>query len=106
MSVADTLSRAPLRDELDLSELERSLEVVQMVDNILLSDPALEKIRENTETDSTLQLEIDLVQNGWPSSQSNIPSGAEPYFHFRDKLVEEHVIFFKSSRCVIPAAMR
>ena len=46
---------------------------------------SVEKLCHHTSIDSTLQLLIDHINNGFPDSSNRCPDSIKPYFSFRDK---------------------
>ena len=71
-----------------------------------LSDPALQKIRDLTWSDSTLLALIELAHTERLVSKLRWLARIQPYFHIRNQLGEKNGILHKSSQCVILPAMR
>ena len=60
------------------------------------------KIREETSKDATLQLLAKYITNGWPVDQKKIPKELHPYWNYRDKISIEDGILLKLHRILIP----
>ena len=59
------------------------------------------KIREETSKDATLQLLAKYITNGWPVDQKKIPKELHPYWNYRDKISTEDGILLNSHRILI-----
>jgi hypothetical protein len=101
MVLPDTLSRAPLPE---CPEAESF--AVNMVAHLPISPEKIATIRDHTTKDPALQNLMHVIQRGWPLSKSDLPSGVEPYFSFRDELSLQDGIIFRGERVVIPRTLR
>ena len=68
---------------------------------------SVEKLHHHTSIDSTLQLLIDHINNGFPDSSNQCPDSIKPYFSFRDELSICNGLVLKGhNRVVIPTSLR
>ena len=88
------------------SPFERSLEIVNALEDVQLTETQLEELQKATAEDKVLPDVIRAVKQGWPSERKDVPPDLRPYFHHRDELVESSGILFRGTRCVIPIALR
>ena len=107
--LADALSRSPLPFcDTGSDNLEEDVQL--FVDTVESSRPASdEKIREiekATKEDIVLQEVSNLVLNGWPRYQAQVPKGARSFFAYRGELsyVEGKLLY--RDQIVIPASMK
>ena len=110
LHIADTLSRAALptptnydlsgfevfRMDLISSETERNLGLQPTTEN---------KLRIETQKDSTLQALTEMIRNGWPDSKSQIDPLVRPYWEERDILTIINGIVYKGAKAIIPRSM-
>ena len=61
----------------------------------------MNKIREETSKDATLQLLAKYITNGWPVDRKKIPKQLHPYWNYRDEISIEDDILLKSHRIFI-----
>ena len=105
MYLADTLSRAYLKDE-GRSRVEQEVESIHTVDFLPISEPQLREIKEATQCHPILQALKKEVLNGWPISKDSLPSELHQYLNVRDELATQDGIIFKGLRCVISGTLR
>ena len=67
--------------------------------------PGME-IRTETVKDIELNRVKDIVFQGWPASQKDLPTVAKDYWNYRDELTIEAGIFLKGTRVVIPKTIQ
>ena len=60
------------------------------------------KIREETSNDATLQILAKYITNGWPVDQKKIPKELHPYWNYRDEISIEDGILLKLHKILIP----
>ena len=104
--LADTLSRAPLRDPLfiDSVNLLTDLSANHHTDD--LSSPVLKEIREFTLRDASLQALIHIIQSGWPDSKKALPDTVKPYYADRAYLTVYDDIVYYGPRVLVPQEHR
>ena len=81
MTVADTLSRTPLKDnksEINNAEITSYIHLTES--NYLISNFRLQQFRDETKSDKALQTLLTHIQNGWPKSKNDIPNLIRSYF--------------------------
>ena len=81
MTVADTLSRAPLKDkksEINNAEITSYIHLIES--NYLISDFRLQKFKDETKSDETLQTLLTHIQNRSPKSKNDVPNLIRSYF--------------------------
>ena len=68
---------------------------------------SVEKLCHHTSIDSTLQILIDHINNGFPDSSNQFPDSIKPYFSFRDELSACNGLVLKGhNRVIIPTSLR
>ena len=95
--LADTLSRAHLQDSEEIEE-----HFVNVMD---IRDIVLDKIRDETQKDNSLQQLCGFVQNGWPETYS-LPTCLRPFYNFKDLITISDGLLMKGERVIIPCSMR
>ena len=112
-NLADTLSRAYLKNASNSSEpaaevlvIEKELEQIHMADFLPISQPRIEEIQRETESDGAMQILKSTILQGWPSTKSAAPPETSPYYQIRDELTVQNGIIFRGERCVIPRPLR
>ena len=107
---ADGLSRAyPKESEphsTPPSEFCHSIEEIDLTEHLAISRERLQSIQEATAIDPGLKVLMQVVQQGWPHSKSQVPVEAQPYFTSHDELSVQDGLVFKGQRIIIPAALR
>jgi len=63
-------------------------------------------IREATAKDASLQVLMQVVQQGWPHSKSLVPVEARPYFKSHDELSVQDGLLLKGQQVIVPATLR
>ena len=61
----------------------------------------INRIREETSKDTTLQLLTKYIPNGWPVDRKKIPKELHPYWNYRDEIFMEDGILLKAHRILI-----
>ena len=121
MFLADTLSRAHLKDE-PVSRTQDSdvrsirerlfafeLEQIKHGEDLSVSPTRLKNLREETAKDEELQILSDVIHEGWPETLSEAHNFdrrrrqvMELYWNSRDELTIEDGLVYKGHRLVIP----
>ncbi|GFR71011.1 retrotransposable element Tf2 155 kDa protein type 1 [Elysia marginata] len=102
MALADALSRLTSSEDPPIKGL--NVKVHQVFTQF--SDSCLLRIKDATSTDSELNALKETIYNGWPEKLQDTPLLCRPYWNFRDEICMEDGILMKSSRIIIPKAMR
>ena len=76
-----------------------------MVKALPISDRKIQEIRQETDTDQTLQVVKSLILKGWPDDKGNLLVQASSYYSLRDELTVQDGLIFKGERLVIPATL-
>ena len=102
MYLADTLSRAVSR----ATSSVHAFEEINSVSRLPIRDERLQRIREETETDETLQMLKRIIIQGWPSERDAVHELLTPYYSYRDELAVQDGLIFKGERVIIPINLR
>ena len=107
LTVADTLSRAPLNvEDPEISEEEMKFYVHSVVSKYLISDDKFILFQQETEKDDTLKLLSQYVKHGWPVDTKEIPFAVRPYYNYRDELTLLNGVLLKDNRIIVPHSLR
>ena len=107
LTVADTLSRASLKDTTpEIDEHELKYFVHSIMSNYLISDTRMEQFRKETELDETLQTLKNYITNGWPSKRKDVPNNIHSYYCVKGELSIIDELILKDSRIVVPLKLR
>ena len=98
--VADGLSHLPVHGD-EIRDIDVTIHNVTSV-----STARLEKIREATNTDHTLQLLAKTTANGWPHYRNQCSEVLLPFWNFRDEVVLHNGVLMKGNRVIIPESMQ
>ena len=93
MLIADTLSRAYLRDTLPSEEV-KSLEVVDHSENLRVSPSRLAQIEQESVQDPVCTNLRQVILEGWPGSIHECDPVLRPFFQFRDALIVQGNLVF------------
>ena len=101
MLIADTLSRATATScNLD------GLNSINTVGHLAMRTEILEKFRQETKEDPTLQNLKAVILHGWLADKACVSSDIAPYFPSRDELGVSDGLIFRGERVVVPRTMR
>ena len=105
MHLADTLSRAYLPNT---RGSVAALEIASIDHTTTLSLPAesLHRFKHVSADDQALCELRRIIQQGWPTSKSEVTETLHPYYDFRDELTTQDQLVFKGPLVVVPAALR
>ncbi|XP_055528065.1 uncharacterized protein K02A2.6-like [Wyeomyia smithii] len=112
--VADALSRAPLHDDITVDAYKKSniykvfedLGNVKMSNCLSISDTRLSEIMQATAKDSTMQLIIEYILNGWPTTADQVPDSVKIYFRYSQELSTQDGLIFRNDRILVPQPLR
>ena len=102
--IADTLSRAHLPEE--ASDLCSEEFEINIICTLPISEMKLEKLKQETAKDPSLQELKHTVKKGWPDSKAETPPGTSPYWNYRDEISTHDGIMFKGERVIVPRSMQ
>ncbi|XP_008189883.1 uncharacterized protein LOC103311865 [Acyrthosiphon pisum] len=105
LKIADTLSRAHIKDNIDLCESEIELQVNMIIKKLNISENKLRLFKEESKKDTELQMLLEFVKNGWPSI-NNIPDQIKKYVTFSEELFEKDGLLFKGQCLIVPKTLR
>ena len=74
--------------------------------NSILPDVQLQKIKEATLEDTSLQQLSNIICSGWPARRTKVPSNLEMYWNFRDELSVADGIILKGEKLLIPTSLQ
>ena len=95
LTVADTLSRASLKDSKpEIEESEIISHVHSIESNCLISDYRLQQFKDETRKDDTLQTLLKYIQHGWSKGRDQLPEKIKPYYIHRQELTYSNGIVF------------
>ena len=103
--IADTLSRAYLRETLPSEEV-KSLEVVDHTDNFPVSPSRLTRIEQESAQDPVCTNLRQVILEGWPGNIHECDPLWRPFFQFRDALVVQGNLVFRGPRLFVPSSLR
>lgn len=104
--VADTLSRAYIQDDKNVTDFENDLEICVIDMNFNLTNKKSEEILNATLEDSELKLLKQFVENGWPNKVSKVPLEIRNYYKCKNEITERNGLLFKSQQLIIPKKLR
>ena len=105
MLIADTLSRAYLRDTLPSEEV-KSLEVVDHSENLRVSPSRLAQIEQESVQDPVCTSLRQVILEGWPGSIHECDPVLRHFFQFRDALIVQGNLVFRGPRLIVPSTLR
>ena len=87
MILADTLSRATLKDTMQtIPENETTIYIHSVVHQLLVSDQMLIKIRHEISLDSIRKAISKYLSHGWPNEIHKVEAPVHPYYKIRNEL--------------------
>ena len=101
MVIADTLSRLSPRDRDEVPGMQVKIHHVSE-----FSPVELQKIKDETAKDETLQILSRQVVEGWPDSIKKIQQAIKPYWNNRDDISIQEGVLLLGSRIIIPESLR
>lgn len=105
--IADTLSRAPLKDILchRLSD-EVEIQTCFMLENVPYSEQKMDLIRKETQIDKDCNLLVKYIHNGWPKHRRHMHEKINLFWPYREILSYVNGIIFKGDCVFIPRGLR
>ncbi|XP_062556988.1 uncharacterized protein LOC134221827 [Armigeres subalbatus] len=112
--VADALSRAPMQNYDPVVKFEK-LNIYGVFDEVSdfkitnwlsITDARLTEIMQTTKQDSTMQILIHYIQQGWPQTVDRVPDNVKIFFKYRNELSTQDGMVFRNERLVIPHVLR
>ena len=108
MHFSDAISRLSTHDNskgTTVENLDISIHAIEELTGF--NSLSVDKIRQHTTKDQTMQLLIQHINNGFPESSTTLPDSIKVYFSFRDELTVCNGIILKGhNRIVITESLR
>ena len=107
LHLADTLSRAPCRDENTTPSLPATFQVFRVhlahldPTSPTLTDSTREQLRQATAACQDMQLLAHYVIHGWPPTKEHLPQQLQAFWQFREELSVADGILLKASRAIV-----
>ena len=99
LTIADTLSRAHLKDNFDVNTDFEILTITHF------SSESVQKVKQATQDDGNMQKLVSYIRNGWPRTSSGMPADLKHFHAFRDELVIDNGIILKGLKTVVPQSL-
>jgi transposase InsO family protein len=99
MQLADFLSRYHPRPGKTI-HMDKTIHAVQW------SNPKLESLRQETKTDPVLAKLTQIIQDGWPSTASELPKDLKSFWSLKDYLSIEDGIILKGHQVLVPTSLQ
>ena len=108
MHLSDAISRLSTHDNSKGTTIENLDVSVHAIEELTgFNSLSVDKIRQHTVKDQTMQLLIQHINDGFPDSSTKCPEGIRSYFSFRDELSVTNCIILKGhNRIVVPESLR
>ena len=104
--LADALSRAYSNcEKLDL-EKEIETQVCLIMESFPISLDKKDQFVKETDSDEEMQLLVKYIQEGWPTSKSQVASTVKQYYNYSNELSVIDGLVFKGNRLVVPKNLR
>ena len=101
--VADALSRQPIHcDSIPDMVDEIKAYNIEVMSNVPISGPMLQRIKDATDKDESLQKAITYVQEGWPRHMKTVDESIRDLFHVRGELSVVQGLLVRGDRIIIP----
>ena len=71
-----------------------------------MTDTTLQKVVTATSKDGNLMTLADVIANGWPKNETQLPSSVQDYWQCRNELAVQVGIIYRGMKVLIPTAMR
>ena len=105
--MADALSRvSPLPPQPEDVRPDDLIPIHTLTANIPASQSCLERVRETTANDSSLQQVAQFVHHGWPLNKGDCDPKAMLYWSSRDQISLEDGLLFRGVQLIIPEKER
>ena len=98
MTLNNNNSSTPLNYTISIDEV--------LCSNVQISITGIEKIRQETSKDVTLQHLKCIITYGWPVTQRECSKNLHMFWNYRDELSVENLMVFKGDRIVVPATLQ
>ena len=106
LPVADTLSRAFIPAKEGDTENETEYQVHLVMSSLPISNSQLNRFRQETTKDQTLQSLKEVIRTGWPERKDTLANEIKPFFIVRDEITEIDGLLIKGERVIVPTSLR
>ena len=106
LTVAGNLSRAFIAAKKQVAEDEAEFQVHLITSSLPISENQLNRFRQETSNDETLQRLQAIVQAGWRERMDDLTEEMKPFFSIRDEIGEMTGILMKEERVIVPSSLR
>ena len=110
LHVADTLSRAALKDsypfESQQSDVFRMEFVVMDLKPSNVTADTLERIRTQTSKDPALSILNSVTVTGWPDERKSVPEEIRGFWSYREEITADNGVLFKLDQIIVPSSLR
>lgn len=100
ITLADGLSRLPNAEKSKPINLDLRIQFVQF------GTTMLQQLKEESRKDTDLSALKEIIVEGWPAKQKELPAPLRVYWSFRDQLSVEDCLILNGPRIFIPKSMR
>ena len=94
------------RNQVPHISVYRDLENVNFVEDPPISESTLAKFQAETAKDKSLQVLSQVIRSGRPTAAALVPSGAQPFFKYREELTIQNGLVFKGTKITVPESLR
>jgi len=112
LHLADTLSRAPCRDEATTPSLPATFQVFRVhlahldPTSPTLTDSTRKQLGQATAACQDMQSLAHYVIHGWPPTKEHLPQQLQAFWYFREELSVVDGILLKATRAIVPSSIR
>ena len=99
--IADALSRMTMNNNNSSTPYNDNISIDEVCSNVQISTTGLEKIRQETSKDVTLQHLKHIINYGWPETRRECSKDLHMFWNYRDELSVENQMMFKVDRIVV-----
>ena len=110
LHVADTLSRAALKDSNPFGSQQSDVFRMELVEMDLkpsnVTADTLERIRSETSKDPVLSILNSVTVTGWPDKRKSVPEEIRGFWSYRKKITADNGVLFKPDQVIVPSSLR
>ena len=108
LHVADTLSRAALKDSFESQQSDVfRMELVEMdLKPSNVTADTLERIRTETSKDPVLSILNSATMTGWPDERKSVPEEIRGFWSYREEITADNGVLFKLDQVIVPSSLR
>ena len=108
LHVADTLSRAALKDSFESQQSDVfRMELVEMdLKPSNVTADTLQRIRTETSKDPVLSILNSATMTGWPDERKSVPEEIRGFWSYREEMTADNGVLFKLDQIIVPSSLR